>query len=121
MITDEQLKCLIEMGEKLEHVVCEPNAIADVARELLEWRGNHARVLANARPSDEVHCSCCGDLRLEIERLHAELSEARRELEDRDRRLINLTGEIEDFLNDTRERPAIEKLEQAMNDYGERE
>jgi len=50
---------------------------------------------------------------------------AKRELEknvnDLERRLINLTGAIEDFLNDVRERPAVEKLERAMNDYGMRE
>lgn len=51
-----------------------------------------------------------------------QLISVKRELEknvnDLERRLINLTGAIEDFLNDVRERPAIEKLELAMNDYG---
>ena len=54
-----------------------------------------------------------------------QLISAKREIEknvnDLERRLINLTGAIEDFLNDVRERPVIEKLERAMNDYGMRE
>lgn len=53
------------------------------------------------------------------------LIEAKRKLDGQvsglERRLISLTDAIEDFLNDARERPAVEKLEQAMNDYGMRE
>ena len=40
---------------------------------------------------------------------------------DLERRLINLTDAIDDFLNDARERPAVDKIERAMNDYGMRE
>jgi hypothetical protein len=47
--------------------------------------------------------------------------ELRNEIDDLQRRLINLTGAVEDFLNDVREKPAVEKLERAMNDYGMRE
>ena len=43
--------------------------------EIDEMIANHRRVLDDARPKDEQHCSCCGELRLEIERLKAEKAE----------------------------------------------
>ncbi len=49
---------------------------------------------------------------------------AKRELEEQvislEFRLIDLTGAIEDYLNDAREKPAWEKLEEAMNKLGMR-
>jgi len=42
-------------------------------------------------------------------------------IDELERRLINLTDAIEDFLNDVREKPAVEKIERAMNDYGMKE
>jgi len=52
----------------------------DEARaDLADRDAQHARVIADAHPKDEMHCACVGDLRLEIERLRAELATAHAE------------------------------------------
>jgi len=63
---------IAELKAACKHANAERNELKD---ELKDWVYQHQRVLDDARPSDEVHCSCCGDLRLEVERLKAELEE----------------------------------------------
>ena len=47
--------------------------LAEVEEELNDYLKNLEKVIAEQRPSDEYHCSCCTELRAEVLRLREEI------------------------------------------------